>query len=118
MLVFHPVRLIVYIGCAEDDEELLELELELDEDDPLLPLPVIVIVFPLFALPLGLSTIAKFKNKVEMPELRGFSMRKAMSVLHDSELKYNIRGNGVVAWQSPTPGTILKKGSVCTIGLK
>ena len=69
-------------------------------------------------LPLGLSTIAKFKNKVEMPELRGFSMRKAMSVLHDSELKYNIRGNGVVAWQSPTPGTILKKGSVCTIGLK
>ena len=69
-------------------------------------------------LPLGLSTIAKFKNKVEMPELRGFSMRKAMSVLHNSELKYNIRGNGVVAWQSPTPGTILKKGSVCTIGLK
>ena len=45
-------------------------------------------------------------------------MRKAMSVLYDSELKYNIIGNGVVAWQSPTPGTILKKGSVCTIGLK
>ena len=69
-------------------------------------------------LPLGLSTVAKFQNKVQMPELRGSSMRRAMSILQNSELKFEIKGNGKVTWQSPTPGTILNKGSVCIIGLK
>lgn len=70
------------------------------------------------SLPLGLSTVARFSNKVEMPEIRGFSMRKAMTSLRQAGLKYKIQGSGKVAWQSPEPGTILNKGHTCTVGFK
>jgi len=70
------------------------------------------------SLPLGLSTVARFSNKVEMPEIRGFSMRKAMTSLRQAGLKYKIQGSGKVAWQSPEPGTILNKGYTCTVGFK
>jgi len=70
------------------------------------------------SLPLGLSTAARFSNKVEMPEIRGFSMRKAMTSLRQAGLKYKIQGSGKVAWQSPKPGTILNKGYTCTVGFK
>ena len=70
------------------------------------------------SLPLGLSTVARFSNKVEMPEIRGFSMRKAMTSLRQAGLKYIIKGSGKVAWQSPVPGTILNKGHTCTVGFK
>jgi len=70
------------------------------------------------SLPLGLSTAARFSNKVEMPEIRGFSMRKAMTSLRQAGLKYKIQGSGKVAWQSPEPGTILNKGYTCTVGFK
>ncbi len=70
------------------------------------------------SLPLGLSTAARFSNKVEMPEIRGFSMRKAMTSLRQAGLKYKIQGSGKVAWQSPEPGTILNKGYTCAVGLK
>ena len=70
------------------------------------------------SLPLGLSTAARFSNKVEMPEIRGFSMRKAMTSLRQAGLKYIIQGSGKVAWQSPVPGTILNKGYTCTVGFK
>ena len=70
------------------------------------------------SLPLGLSTVARFSNKVEMPEIRGFSMRKAMTSLRQAGLKYIIKGSGKVAWQSPEPGTILNKGHTCTVGFK
>ena len=70
------------------------------------------------SLPLGISTAARFSNKVEMPEIRGFSMRKAMTSLRQAGLKYIIQGSGKVAWQSPEPGTILNKGYTCTVGFK
>ena len=69
-------------------------------------------------LPLGLSTVARFSNKVEMPEVRGFSMRKAMTTLRECGLKIKIQGSGTVEWQSPVPGTILSKGHTCIVGLK
>ena len=53
-----------------------------------------------------------------MPEIRGFSMRKAMTSLRQAGLKYIIQGSGKVAWQSPEPGTILNKGYTCTVGFK
>ncbi|MBT3180365.1 MAG: transpeptidase family protein [Candidatus Marinimicrobia bacterium] len=69
-------------------------------------------------LPLGLLSVARYSNKVEMPEVRGFSMRKAMTTLRTAGLKINIQGSGKVAWQSPRPGTILNKGQICIVGLK
>jgi len=69
-------------------------------------------------LPIALSTVANFSNKVLMPEVRGFSMRKAMTVLRQAGLKIQIQGSGKVIWQSPKPGSILNKGSKCIVGLK
>jgi cell division protein FtsI/penicillin-binding protein 2 len=69
-------------------------------------------------LPIALSTVANFSNKVLMPEVRGFSMRKAMTVLRQAGLKIQIQGSGKVIWQSPKPGSILNKGSTCIVGLK
>ena len=65
-----------------------------------------------------LSTTSNYLNKCIVPELRGLSMRKAMNTLHKNNLKYKITGNGQVAWQSPKPGTIVDKETVCTIGMK
>jgi beta-lactam-binding protein with PASTA domain len=76
------------------------------------------VAFQASSLPLGLSTVARFSNKVEMPEVRGFSMRKAMTSLRQAGLKFKIQGSGKVAWQSPKPGTILNKGHTCIVGLK
>lgn len=73
---------------------------------------------PASTLPPALQTVAKYTNKVEIPELRGFSMRKAMTTLREIELKIKMSGSGKVVWQSPKPGTIVNKGSVCAIGLK
>ena len=70
------------------------------------------------ALPHVLSTEARFSNKVEMPELRGFSMRKTMTTLRQSGLKFKLQGSGKVAWQSPNPGSIVNKGTTCSVGLK
>ena len=70
------------------------------------------------ALPHVLSTEARFSNKVEMPELRGFSMRKTMTTLRQAGLKFKLQGSGKVTWQSPKPGSIVNKGTICNVGLK
>jgi len=67
-------------------------------------------------LPMSLST--KSVMKYVMPELRGMSMRKAMTTLRKSNLKYKLTGSGIVAWQSPSPGTYISSGTVCRVGLK
>ena len=69
-------------------------------------------------LPLNLSTFARNSNKTRVPEVRGLSMRKTISTLNDYGLKYKINGSGKVYWQSPEPGQIVTKGTVCIVGLK
>ena len=59
-----------------------------------------------------------YSNKTEVPEIRGFSMRKAMRVLRNSDLGFKIQGTGKVSWQSPRPGEIVNKETVCVIGLE
>ncbi len=53
-----------------------------------------------------------------VPDVRGMSLRKAITVLRKAGLRTKLSGSGKVNWQSPIPGTILKTGSICTIGLK
>tara|TARA_Y100000590_G_scaffold469467_1_gene657211 strand:- start:1229 stop:3226 length:1998 start_codon:yes stop_codon:yes gene_type:complete len=65
-----------------------------------------------------LSMITSYNNQVKMPDVRGFSMRKAMTTLRSSGIKFKIEGSGKVAWQSPRPGTILTNGKTCLINLK
>ena len=66
----------------------------------------------------SLSTKNTFSNKTSVPEIRGFSMRKAMRVLRGSDLGFRIQGTGKVSWQSPRPGEIVHKKTICVIGLE
>jgi cell division protein FtsI/penicillin-binding protein 2 len=65
-----------------------------------------------------LSTQQIHGNKTEVPEIRGFSMRKAMRVLRSFDLNFKIQGTGKVLWQSPRPGSIVKKKTICIVGLE
>ena len=65
-----------------------------------------------------LSTQQIHGNKTEVPEIRGFSMRKAMRVLRSFDLNFKIQGTGKVLWQSPRPGSIVKKETICVVGLE
>ena len=69
-------------------------------------------------LPLNLSTFSRNSNKTKVPEVRGLSMRKTMTTLNEFGLRYKINGSGKVYWQSPEPGKIVTKGTVCIVGLK
>ena len=69
-------------------------------------------------IPIQLSVNAKPNNGVKIPELRGLSMRKAMHKLNSIGINPDMTGSGKVAWQSPSPGTLVRTGDVCKIGLK
>ena len=45
-------------------------------------------------------------------------MRKAMNALNSKGIVPEMVGSGKVAWQSPSPGTLVKTGDVCKVGLK
>ena len=45
-------------------------------------------------------------------------MRKAMIALNDKGIISDMSGSGKVIWQSPKPGTLVKIGTICRIGLK
>ncbi len=65
-----------------------------------------------------LSTKKTHYKKVIMPDIRGFSMRKAMTSLLDIGLKYKINGSGMVSWQAPEPGKLIALGTTCIVHLK
>ncbi len=69
-------------------------------------------------VPLQLSTINKYDKRVVMPDIRGFSMRKAISMLLKKGLKYKINGSGIVSWQTPEPGKLIASGTTCVVSLK
>ena len=69
-------------------------------------------------IPIELSVKAKGHTGVRIPELRGFSMRKAMNALNSKGIVPEMVGSGKVAWQSPSPGTLVQTGDVCKVGLK
>tara|TARA_B100001250_G_C19800172_1_gene790683 strand:- start:410 stop:2401 length:1992 start_codon:yes stop_codon:yes gene_type:complete len=68
--------------------------------------------------PIYLSTRGTNSNKIKMPELRGYSLKKAINQLKEHKLKIKINGSGTVFWQSPKPGDLVFQGSTCTVGLK
>ncbi len=65
-----------------------------------------------------LSTKKIHYKKVIMPDIRGYSMRKAMVSLLDKGLKYKINGSGMVSWQAPEPGKLIAAGTTCVVHLK
>ena len=65
-----------------------------------------------------LSLMSRNLDKISVPELRGSSMRKAMSTLNKIGLQYKVNGSGKVYWQYPKPGSIVDRDSICEVGLK
>ena len=53
-----------------------------------------------------------------LPDLRGLSAREALRVLTSIGLTAHLTGNGVVASQSPAPGTPIEPGLVCVLRLE
>ena len=66
---------------------------------------------------IDLSTQNLLTDQMTVPELRGLSLRKAISTLNKRKLKFNSDGSGKVIWQSPKPGSLVKKGSTISMGL-
>ena len=69
-------------------------------------------------IPIHLSTMGTNSYKIKMPNLKGYSMKKAITELNGSKLKFKISGSGAVIWQIPKPGELVFQGSTCTIGLQ
>ena len=68
-------------------------------------------------IPIQLSTV-KIKNGIKVPDVYGKSLKKAISIISRAGLIPKIEGSGAVISQSPSPGTILYKKTVCMLKLK
>jgi cell division protein FtsI (penicillin-binding protein 3) len=53
--------------------------------------------------------------KIYMPDVRGFTIRKATEVLSVYGLRAKCTGSGTAVAQDPKPGTAVKKGDACLI---
>ncbi len=64
---------------------------------------------------LEVKETGELKGKEEMPELKGKSMREALHILNDYDLKPNFIGSGRVIKQDPPPETPLRGVRECTV---
>jgi cell division protein FtsI (penicillin-binding protein 3) len=53
--------------------------------------------------------------RIYMPDVRGFSIRKAMEIMSVYGLKAKCTGSGTAVEQTPKPGVAIKKGEECLI---
>ena len=67
--------------------------------------------------PIFLSTKATSRN-IEVPNLKGASLKKAINIINQAGLKIKIKGSGKVVSQIPSPGTILQAGGICSVNLR
>jgi len=66
-----------------------------------------------------LGDVGKNKEiRIYMPDVRGFSIRKAMEVLSMYGLKAKCSGSGLAIAQEPKPGVTLKAGAECRINFE
>jgi len=57
--------------------------------------------------------VSKGAETVVMPDLKGLSMRNALSRIEGRGLIIKVSGNGKVVEQNPQPGTVVEKGDIC-----
>ncbi len=68
-------------------------------------------------LTLMTASVEKFNPGVIVPDLRGMSLRSAISMVKKFELTPKVEGSGAVVYQWPIPGTEVSPGSTCSIKL-
>ncbi len=66
----------------------------------------------------GRSALRRELQQEKMPDVRGYSVRKALQTLQDYGLKITIKGSGRVVTQHPAPGTSLRNVEECRLELK
>ena len=69
------------------------------------------------SFPVFLSAIHVDK-KIRVPDAIGMSLKKAIKIISGAGLKLKINGSGMVIYQSPKPGMIVKNNEVCTLTLR
>lgn len=57
----------------------------------------------------------KLATRSTMPNLRGYSVRDAVSIISELGLKSEVQGRGRVIYQSIPSGTKIQKGKTCEI---
>ncbi|MBF0430372.1 MAG: transpeptidase family protein [Fibrobacteria bacterium] len=62
--------------------------------------------------------VHELRHDGRMPDLRGISLRNALSQLRFMDVQVRYKGVGQVVKQSPAPGVKVKKGNVCRLTLK
>ena len=68
-------------------------------------------------IPMPLSTKTRAKT-IEVPNLKGKSLKKAIDIINQTGLKIKIEGSGRVVSQKPRPGTVLQPNDICWVKLK
>jgi cell division protein FtsI (penicillin-binding protein 3) len=80
----------------------------------------------LFATPAAAATVPEVKfclPKLEipqgpltiMPDLRGYTIRQVLNILHRSGLHCRFKGSGMAVGQDPAPGTSIAPGDTCVV---
>jgi cell division protein FtsI (penicillin-binding protein 3) len=62
--------------------------------------------------------ISKSSQRKKMPDVRNLSIRKALQVLQNYNVRIRVEGSGRVVGQHPLPGTLLKDINDCVLELK
>ena len=68
-------------------------------------------------IPYALST-KNIQNRIEVPNVLGKSLKKAIAILSNAGLKVKVNGSGQVIEQFPKPGRLIKNSKLCTLTLK
>ena len=68
-------------------------------------------------IPSTLST-KNIQKRIEVPNVLGKSLKKAMAILANAGLKVKVNGSGKVIEQFPKPGSLSKNSTLCILTLK
>ena len=68
-------------------------------------------------IPSALST-KKIEKRIEVPNVLGKSLKKAIAILSNAGLKVKVNGSGQVIEQFPQPGRLSKNSKLCVLTLK
>ena len=68
-------------------------------------------------IPFNLST-KNIQKRIEVPNVLGKSLKKAMGMLANVGLRVKVNGSGKVIEQFPKPGSLSKNSTLCILTLK
>lgn len=68
-------------------------------------------------IPYALST-TNIQKRIEVPNVLGKSLKKAIAILSNAGLKVKVNGSGQVIEQFPKPGRLIKNSKLCILTLK